>query len=130
MKLKLVKSLWGMEGPIEDKIRRIAAAGYSAVEAQVPAKDQLGPFIRSLSEHKLEFIAMVITDGATYEDHFDSFRTKIEQARALNPLKITVHGGKDWWPFQIQKPFFAEALELERRIGLEVNHETHRGRPM
>jgi sugar phosphate isomerase/epimerase len=130
MKLKLVKSLWGMEGSLEDKIRRIAEAGYSAVEAQVPAEDQIDLFMRLLSEHRLEFIAMVITDGATYEDHFHSFCAKIERARALNPRKITVHGGKDWWPFEIQRTFFAEALEFERRIGLEVNHETHRGRPM
>lgn len=130
MKLKLVKSLWGMEGSLEEKIRRVADAGYAAVEAQVPAGDQIGLFTRLLREHKLEFVAMVITDGASYEDHFNLFRAKIEQARALEPLKITVHGGKDWWAFDVQKNFFAEALEIERRIGVEVNHETHRGRPM
>lgn len=119
-----------MEGSLEEKIRRVADAGYAAVEAQVPAGDQIGLFTRLLREHKLEFVAMVITDGASYEDHFNLFRAKIEQARALEPLKITVHGGKDWWPFDVQKNFFAEALEIERRIGVEVNHETHRGRPM
>ena len=36
MKLKLVKSLWGMEGTMKEKIRQIAEAGYAAVEAQVP----------------------------------------------------------------------------------------------
>jgi len=130
MKLKLVKSLWGMEGTMAEKVRRIAEAGYVAIEAQVPAEDQLPEFVSLLRQHKLEFVAMVITDGATPGDHFTSFRAKIEAARNLEPLQITVHGGKDWWPFELQKEFFAEALEIERRIGLPVNHETHRGRPM
>ena len=130
MKLKLVKSLWGMEGTMAEKIRRIADAGYVAVEAQVPAEDQLPEFVGLLREHGLEFVAMVITDGATPQDHFTSFRAKIETARRLEPLQITVHGGKDWWPYELQKEFFAEALDVERRIGLPVNHETHRGRPM
>jgi len=130
MKLKLVKSLWGMEGSLEEKIRRIAEAGYAAVEAQVPTDDQIGLYTRLLREHGLEFVAMVITEGAGYKEHLASFHAKIEQARGFDPLKITVHGGKDWWPFYTQRAFFAEALEVERRIGLEVNHETHRGRPM
>ena len=130
MKLTLVKSLWGMEGTLAEKVSRIADAGYVAIEAQVPADDQLPEFLSLLRQHKLEFVAMVITDGATPADHFASFRAKIEKARSLEPLQITVHGGKDWWPFGLQKEFFAEALEIERQIGLMVNHETHRGRPM
>lgn len=130
MKLKLVKSLWGMEGSLADKIRQIADAGYAAVEAQVPGADQLPEFNRLLRDHRLEFIAMVITDGPTPEDHFTSFREKLEAARRAGPLQITVHGGKDWWSFELQKQFFAEALKAEQRIGLPINHETHRGRPM
>jgi hypothetical protein len=130
MKLKLVKSLWGMEGTLAEKIERISAAGYIAVEAQLPAADQLPEFMHLLREHHLEFVAMVITDGATPQEHFASFREKIVAAQAVEPLQITVHGGKDWWPFDLQKRFFAEALEVEHQIGLPVNHETHRGRPM
>ena len=130
MKLKLVKSLWGMEGSLADKIARIADAGYAAVEAQVPAEEQRDLFVTLLRQHQLEFVAMVITEGASVAEHFASFHAKLEVARQLNPLKITVHGGKDWWPFDTQVQFFAEALTHEQRLGIEVNHETHRGRPM
>jgi len=131
MKLKLVKSLWGMEGTLEQNIKRIATSGYAAVEAQVPAdQNQLHHFLNLLREYHLEFVVMVITDGASPDDHFASFREKIRTASETEPLQITVHGGKDWWPFELQQRFFAEALEIERQIGLPVNHETHRGRPM
>ena len=130
MQLKLVKSLWGMEGALEEKVRRIAEAGYAAVESQVPDDHQIDSLMRLLGEYRLEFVAMVITEGPGCEDHFTSFRVKIERARRTAPLSINVHGGKDWWPFDQQKAFYAEALEIERKIGIEVNHETHRGRPM
>jgi hypothetical protein len=130
MKLKLVKSLWGMEGALETKVGRIADAGYAAVEAQAPADDQIDLFKRLLRDHHLGYVAMVITEGGGVEGHIDSFRAKIERVRGLDPLKITVHGGKDWWPFELQKRFFSDAVEVEGRTGLEINHETHRGRPM
>lgn len=130
MKLILVKSFWGMDGTLEEKVRRIASAGYAAVEGQAPAGEEAVLLKRLLREHGLDFITMVITEGANYEEHLVSFKTKIEYARSFDPLKITVHGGRDWWPFDRQRAFFDEALEAERRIGLEVNHETHRGRPM
>jgi len=130
MKLKLVKSFWGMEGSLEEKVRRIAEAGYAAVEGQPPADDQADLLKRLLREHRLDFIPMVITEGADYHEHLASYVAKIERARSFDPIKITVHGGKDWWAFGTQRDFFAEALEVERRIGQEVNFETHRGRPM
>jgi sugar phosphate isomerase/epimerase len=130
MKLKLVKSFWGMEGSLEEKVRQIAEVGYAAVEGQPPIDDEADLLRRLLREHHLDFIPMVITEGANYQEHLTSYHTKIEQARGFDPIKITVHGGKDWWAFGAQRDFFAEALEVERRTGLEVNFETHRGRPM
>jgi sugar phosphate isomerase/epimerase len=130
MKLTLVKSFWGMDGTLEEKVRRIAEAGFAAVEGQPPAGEEADRLKRLLREHRLAFIPMVITEGATYRDHLASYHAKIEQARGFDPIKITVHGGKDWWAFGAQRDFFAEALEVERRTGIEVNFETHRGRPM
>jgi sugar phosphate isomerase/epimerase len=131
MKLILVKSFWGMTGSWEEKFRQITDAGYAAVEGQPPTPpDEAELFKKLLRDYRLDFIAMVITEGSSYEDHFALFRTKIEHTRSFSPLKITVHGGKDWWPFEQQRSLFAESLEIERRIGIEVNHETHRGRPM
>jgi sugar phosphate isomerase/epimerase len=131
MKLKLVKSFWGMTGSWEEKFRRIAEAGYAAVEGQPPTSpDEAELFKKLLRDHRLDYVAMVITEGAGYHDHLASFRAKIEQARGFDPLKVTVHGGKDWWPYYTQRGFFEKALEIVAGIGVEVNFETHRGRPM
>src|SRR5437868_758314 len=124
MQLKLVKSTWGMTGTLEQNLRQIAEAGYAAVEMQLPPAEQLDQFKRLLCELRLDLVAMVITQT---EDHFGEFKAKVEQARLLEPLQLTVHAGKDWWPWDRQRAFFAEALEIERRTGLIINHETHRG---
>jgi sugar phosphate isomerase/epimerase len=130
MKLKLVKSFWGMDGTLEENVRRIAEAGFAAVEGQPPAGEDGERLKRLLGEYKLEFIPMVITEGADCDEHLASFRTKLERARTFEPLKITVHGGRDWWPRETQRRFFENALEAASRIGAEVNFETHRGRPL
>jgi sugar phosphate isomerase/epimerase len=127
MQLKLVKSTWGMTGTLAENLRRIADAGYAAVEMQLPPEEWLPEFRSLLKETKLEYVAMVIT---LTDDHLNEFKAKVEQVRALEPLQLTVHAGKDWWPWERQREFFAEALEVERQTGLLINHETHRGRPM
>jgi sugar phosphate isomerase/epimerase len=127
MQLKLVKSTWGMTGTLAENLRRIADAGYAAVEMQLPPDEVLPEFRSLLQETKLAYVAMVIT---LTEDHLNEFKAKVEKVRALEPLQLTVHAGKDWWPWETQRAFFAEALEVERQTGLVINHETHRGRPM
>jgi hypothetical protein len=116
-----------MAGAPAENLRRIADAGYAAVEMQLPPDELLSEFRSSLKETGLEYVAMVIT---VTDDHLNEFKSGVEKARALEPLQLTVHAGKDWWPWETQKAFFAEALEVERRSGLIINHETHRGRPM
>lgn len=125
MKLKLVKSFWGMTGTLEENMRQIAAAGYHAVEARVAGIDDLRLFTRLREELQLDFIAMALTEG---EDHLADFRAKVDEAREMGAMAVTSHVGKDHWSFERKRAFFAEALEIEARAGIPINHETHRGR--
>ncbi|MFN0085261.1 MAG: sugar phosphate isomerase/epimerase family protein [Blastocatellia bacterium] len=127
MKLKLVKSFWGMDGSLEEKMRRIAEAGYAAVEGRVAGIEDLARFQELRAELGLDFVPMVLTEG---EDHLADFRDKVEEAARFEPLQITAHCGRDHWTFDRKRAFFAEALEIERRIGIPINHETHRGRAL
>lgn len=129
MKLILVKSFWGMEPGLEANMRRIAEAGYTAVEGRIAGLEDLTVFKRVRAELKLGFIPMVLTEGGnSVEEHLADFRLKIEEAARYDPLQITVHGGKDHWPIEKKRAFFDQALEIERGVGVPINHETHRGR--
>jgi sugar phosphate isomerase/epimerase len=127
MKLNVFKSLWGMTGTLEENIKRVAEAGYAGVETGAPAKEQAENFKRLLKEHKLDYIGMAFTGG---DDHVASLKTQIDALKAFGPIKVTVHSARDGWPFDQQKKYFTEALEIERKSKVEINHETHRGRAM
>jgi sugar phosphate isomerase/epimerase len=127
MKLKVCKSLWGMTGSLEDQFKRVADAGYVGVESGIPAADQLEKFKSLLKSHKLDYIAMAFTGG---DDHAASLAPVVEQAKAMGAIQVTVHSARDAWSFDKQKAFFSQALEIECKSGLALNHETHRMRAM
>ncbi|MFC4596915.1 sugar phosphate isomerase/epimerase family protein [Cohnella hongkongensis] len=127
MKLKLFKSLWGMEHlPLEQKFERIAEAGYAGIESPPPAPEEEPRFRELLARHDLAYASMVFTSG----DHAESFRSQMERAVSFSPVTINAHSAKDDMPYEEQLRFFRQALEIERSFGIPVVHETHRGRAM
>ena len=127
MNLILVKSFWGMTGTIPENMQLIADAGYAAVEGRTAPIGEAKEFLKLRQKLNLDYVAMVLTEGS---DHLADFRTKVEEALHFEPMQITAHSGKDSWGFEQQKEFFSEALEIEHRIGIPINHETHRSRVM
>jgi hypothetical protein len=135
MELLLLKSLWGMEGPLEDNLRRIAEAGYQGVEAAVPASGELARFRELLREHDLAYIPLIFTAANGAQDspgsaHAASFAQQLERAVELEPLLVISHTGKDSLERDERGRLFEKSLESERRLGVPVGHETHRGRAL
>ena len=137
MELVLLKSLWGMDGPLEENLRRIAETGYQGVEAPVPPPEERGRFREQLREHSLAYIPLIFTaeegGGEAASDspgdrHAASFRAQLQQAIEFDPLLVISHTGKDSLDRDQARRLFDGALDAERRIGVPVGHETHRGR--
>jgi sugar phosphate isomerase/epimerase len=135
LKLKSFKSLWGMDGSLESQFEQIAEAGYDGIESPLPseiehyfgfpAEEKL--FRKLLEKYKLDYIAMVFTEG---NDHIESFRQQVEKAESFNPLMINSHSAKDSMVFEEQLRFFDKAQAIEQGMKIPVGHETHRGRAM
>jgi sugar phosphate isomerase/epimerase len=133
--VKSIKSLWGMKGTLESQFERVAAAGYKGIESPhpgqlaitggIPAEEK--QFRSLLERYKLDYVAMVFTDGV---DHAESFREQAQRASTLNPILINSHSGRDAMAFDEQRAFFEKALAVEHKLGIPVGHETHRGRAM
>jgi len=134
MELTLLKSLWGMEGPLEENLRRIAEAGYQGVEAPVPAPEERRRFRELLQEHGLAFVPQIFTAAADGPgdspgaEHAASFARQLEQAAQWDPLLVVSHTGRDSLPQEERRRLFERVLDTERRVGVAVGHETHRGR--
>jgi hypothetical protein len=135
VKVKSIKSLWGMEGTLESQFEQIAIAGYEGIESPLPnvMEQILGisadekQFRSLLEQYKLDYIAMVFTGG---DNHAESFSEQVESAATFSPIKINSHSARDGMPFDEQAAFFEKALAVEQRLGIQVGHETHRGRAM
>ncbi len=132
MKLNLVKSFWEMEGSLHEQMRRIAEAGYVAVEGQHLNLGEAEAFLSLRREFKLDYVAMILTDAPDngVDAHLADMHRKAEELKRFEPTQITMHSGRDCWTFAEQEQFFTEALELEHQLGIPINHETHRSRAM
>ena len=133
MDLKIYKSLWGMEGPIEKQFERIHAAGYNGVEN---AAQEIGvgnssfkpeTFQKLLSDFGMAYIALVYTEG---QDHAEELRRLTHEAMKFGPGKIVAHAGRDNMSFGKTIRLFEQALRIEEELGIPIAHETHRRRPL
>lgn len=127
MKLLMFKSAWGMGEAMPQMFEKIANAGYDGIESWLPAARDKALFAELLDRHKLQFIPMLFTEGP---DHLASFEQQLEAAAIWKPLKVTAHSSRDHLPIEAQLEFFRGALALEAKLGIEVGHESHRGRAL
>lgn len=131
MKTIIAKAFWGMTGTSEDNIRRIAEAGYDAVEAPPPADMQPGAFRALLEQYGLAYIAQMQTEGGDEaEAHAVSFGERLSRAAEYGPLLVNSHTGRDRMEPDEARRLFERALREEERAGVAVAHETHRSRCM
>jgi hypothetical protein len=130
MKLRYFKALWGMQGSYEEQIARIAEAGYDGVEATLPPPDKQQEFKQLLDRYELPFIAQINSRGQSVDEHIESFEGLLNRAVELKPVLINSQSARDSMEYEEQLEFFGRVLELEKRAGIQVGHETHRSRAM
>ena len=125
--LKLFRHTWGVEGPLDRAVGRFAGEGYAGVEtSSIGARS--GGLVESIRAHGLELIAQAATDGPTVADHVAAFRAAVETAASAGAAVLVCHSGRDAFDDAQARHYFAEAARIEAGSGVEVNHETHRGR--
>ena len=130
MQLLLTRHLWGITESWEQSFPRIQAAGYGAIESPLPVPADQARFRDLLDQYGFAYIAMAFTSGASVAEHLDSFRAQIEASRALQPIMINSHSGRDAWDEGQSCDFFSGALSFEASLDVPVAHETHRGRSL
>lgn len=136
MELKLIKAAWGMTGSWDEKLKRIAEAGYNGVETRMPSVEDESQFKELLDKYNLELILQVYTGSEdnkkpypdSAEAHIISFSNQVERAAQFKPLLINSHSAKDSMPYDEQLQFFEQAIRVEKQIQIPIGHETHRGR--
>src|SRR5690348_14910851 len=134
MKILYFRSVWGLDdsATLEAKLEKIKAGGFDGVELDVPPDLETCRRARqSLNGLGLAVVAQQWrTGGRTVAEHQAGFEQQYERALVLEPLYLNSHTGCDHFTLEENLALFDHATELAGRHGLEVYHETHRGRAL
>jgi sugar phosphate isomerase/epimerase len=130
--LKILATMWGYEGTLEQFITQAKKEGYDGIETWWPMerKDQQELFAL-LKDHELEVGFLCGGSQTDHKEHLDYFK-KMTDAAAHNtnpnPLYINCHSGKDFYSYEQNKAFIDFTIQLSKDTGVLICHETHRGR--
>lgn len=134
MKILFFHSTWGLEAipRLADQFKKIAAGGFDGVELAVPPDAATCREARkNLDDLGLAVIAQQArTSGRTVAEHTAQFEGYYERALLLQPLYLNSQTGCDHFSLDQNLEIFDHAAALTARHGLEVWHETHRGRAL
>jgi len=139
--LLLFRTLWGWEGSWTAAINLAVADGFDGLETNLdhPCLRLVDPTeaAAALREQKLQLIVELVTGGDYTPDlswspqhHLEQLQRQIPQARALQPLRITLITGSDSWDDAVQDHFLASVLDLIEPLDVPVSLETHRSRSL
>lgn len=121
MKTTFYKTLWGMEGTLDQKLAKIKAGGYDGFEDWVSDHAVQRPAIERAG---IAYLAMV--QGNTPE----GFKKDLGEAYDCGCAKATVHFGSPTWTEDAMAAFLEKALKIAEDVPFQVNFETHRGRAL
>ncbi len=130
MKIKYFCAWWGLSHlGLEGMIRKIKTAGFDGIESFVPFEEEERALLKSLlKKYELEIIAHQFQADGDFETYRTTFRESLMNAASIEPLFINSHTGRDYWPVSQNEELIAIGNEVAAATGVNVLHETHRGR--
>ena len=130
--LKLLATNWGFEGTMDEYCGKVKKEGYDGIEIWWPMekKDQ-DELFTALKKYNLEVGFLCAGHQRDYNENLQLFK-QMTEAAATNtvqrPLYINCHSGKDFFSFEQSKTFIDHTLQLSKKTGIPIYHETHRSR--
>ena len=130
MRLRIARSKWDMDPlPLEEFLQKIAGAGFDASDIHVPSLRETPEEAAALHARMgIPLVAMITSEGRTPEEHRASLEERFRVAARCAPVHINCHTGRDTFTPAENLAICRAALELSRRFGIPLSHETHRGR--
>jgi len=132
LRLKILATNWGFEGTLKEYITRVKQEGYDGIETWWPVDErELAELAGLLKENGLEAGFLCGAQDVTYPEHLNYFKRTTEAAatnRLIKPLYINCHSGRDYFTFEQNKSFIDFTIDLSKRTGIKICHETHRSR--
>ena len=139
--LLLFKTLWGFSGSLAQAQHLAAAQGFDGLELNLRHPSLTGltaqQVLEAFSQAQQGLIVEIVTGGDYVpalaqgpDQHLQELGEQLQQALALQPLRISVIAGCDAWGPAQQRAFWGEAVALARAATAPVSFETHRSRSL
>ncbi|WP_394748210.1 hypothetical protein [Spongiimicrobium salis] len=113
--------------PLETQFQKVKESGYDGIQINMDKTIEGTSFQELLQAFELGCIAQIQTSGKDVGEHLNSLREQFEQSAELKPLLINALTGKDYFSFGENVQLLNEAMSLERKHGVQITHEMHRG---
>jgi len=131
MKLLFFCPIWGMaDQPLEQALRKIKSAGYDGVEYGCDLNSESKEaFLKLCREVELRFIMQQYgAAGKNFEEYLESYKAHLEYLCSYKPLFVNSQTGKDFFTEEQNLSLLSIATDIERKTGVKILHETHRGK--
>ncbi len=134
MKIVLIRHLWGVDlsSGFAPHIAHWHDLGYEALEASVRTIPDANLLRRTLKDERFGWVAQIFSNmfvpGGTVQQHLVSLKSQIDECLDTEPLFFNCHSGSDSWSLAEAEDFYGAALEMEKKTGVVLSHETHRFR--
>jgi len=131
MEIKMLSPLWGHENlPLKVFLNKVKDAGYDGVDTWIPEKRNDKKILFDfLASHQLEIVThQHRAEGNRFKDFRSSFIKNLHECAEPQPLLINSHTGRDYFSYDQNLALIDDAFEFTEKTGVQVVHETHRGR--
>jgi len=130
--LKLLATNWGFPGNLDEYCAKVKKEGYDGIEiwwqTEKAAHDEL---FSTLKKYNLEVGFLCAGSDSNYQKHFEQFTAMVDAAATQTiqkPLYLNCHSGRDYFSYDQNKTFIDHTIQLSKKTGVIICHETHRSR--
>lgn len=132
MNIRFYAPQWGNSLPFDAFCKNVKGTGYDGVEMGLPFDEkEKQEILAVLSDYDLKLIGQywqsVERDLA---EHALNYEKHLRNLIAADPVFINCQTGKDYFSFNQNKTLFDLADRLSKESGIEIIHETHRGKSL
>jgi len=137
MNIKYICPYWGQEDlNAKAFIEKVVSNDFDGIEINIPDKENfkndLVKELENLYQKKpgFDFIPqqLIATPNETIEIYLKKMEEKLMELLPLQPTFINAHTGRDFYSFDDNCRAIEACLDISRRTGIKILHETHRGR--
>ncbi len=130
--LKILATNWGFPGSLDAYCDKVKKEGYDGIEIWWPMeKSGQDELFSSLKKYDLEVGFLCGAYQSNYAEHVELFK-RMTDAAATNtvqkPLYINCHSGRDYFSQEENQIFIDHTIQLSKKSGVSIYHETHRSR--